>query len=368
MLSEKIQDDARHGIGGNNPPSDIEVFGDRMKEVYEDNFNFAEKLLAAEERIPAAVDNDIDAGKLGDYIKQLKNCDKSLNAARESEKEVYLKGTRMVDGFFNSYREKLKKLVEKAAQPLAEYQKRKEDEERRRREEEAEKKRLEAEAALRDAERKRKEAEEKERIAKEEAAKAAAEADRKRKEIEERAAAEKAEQQREIDRLNAEKAAAEKADKEKQAELKRQLDEANEKLKATKANEKAELKEVKADLEAHEDAAHELAKQAKADHRESNKLVDTAVRADKQATKLDALAEKSAAELSRVRGLEGSVATVSTMWVGDVIDREALDKAALWPHLKAEDIQIALNSWVKANPGQQMPGAFIREETKAVVR
>lgn len=355
-------------LGHNNPPSDIEVFGDRMKELYTDTFNFAERLLAAEDRIPSEVNDDVDAGKLGDFIKQLKNCDKSLNAARESEKEVYLKGSRMVDGFFNQYREKLKKLVEKAAGPLAEYQKRKEDEERRKKEEEAERKRQEAEAKLREEKRLREEAEAKRREAEELERKAREEAAAREAEIRRKAEEEKARQQAEIDRLKAEKEAQDKADKEKQAELKRQLDEANAKLKETAAQEKAQLKEVKQELEATEDLAQELNKQAKADQREANKALDGALRADKQAEKLDKLADKSAAELSRVRGMEGSVATVQTFWVGDVVDREKLDKSALWPHLKEEDIQIALNSWVKANPGKMMPGAFIREENKAVVR
>lgn len=100
-----MSEPAQATIGHNNPPSDMEVFSQRMKTVYQDTFDFAEKLLAAEERLPAEVTDDVTSGKLGDMIKQLKNCDKSLNAARTEEKELYLKGSRMVDGFFNGYRE-----------------------------------------------------------------------------------------------------------------------------------------------------------------------------------------------------------------------------------------------------------------------
>lgn len=360
--------DNEPGLGHNNPPSDIDIFAEKMRELYGDTFGFAERLLNAEERIPGDVDNDVDAGKLGDFIKQVKSCDKSLNAARTEEKEVYLKGSRMVDGFFNQWREKLAKLAEKAAVPLAAYQKRKEDEERRRREEEAARKREEAEAALREAQRKQKEAEEKERQAKEEAARIAREAEEKRKAIEAEAARKKAEQEAEIARLRAEKDAAEKADREKQAALKAELDAKEAELKAIRQQEREQVKEVKAIAEAAEDAAAELAKQAKADNREANRLIDAAARSEKQADKLEKLAEKSAADLSRVRGLEGSVATVETHWVGTVVDREALDIVALKSHFKDDDLQIALNSWVRANPGKQLAGAFIREENRAVVR
>lgn len=360
--------DTRLGIGGNNPPSDADVFEQKMREQYPETFSFAERLLKASDRIPTQVDDDDTAGKVSDFIKQVKSAQKSLDAARVEEKEVYVRGGRMVDGMFKNWTEKLKTLVNSAAEPLAEYQKKKEDEERRRREEEAQRKREEAEAALREAERKRKEAEEKERIAKEEQARAHAEAEARRKAIEEEAARKKAEQEAEIQRLKDEKAASEKADKEKQAELKRQLDEANEKLKATKSDEREQLKAAKQDANAAEDAAHELAKQAKSDNREANKLIDTAIRTDKQAEKLDKLANKDAADLARIRGREGSVATVQTLWVGTVTNREIIDLEALRQHFKDDDIQIALNSWVKANPGKQLRGAFIREENRAIVR
>lgn len=358
----------RHGIGGNNPPTDAEIFADKMRGIYDHTLSHAEKLIAAEDRIPEVINDDEMAGKVSDFIKQVKSCDKALDAAREGEKAPFLAASRMVDGFFNKFRDDLKKLSKKAADPLAAYQKKKEDEARREREEAAERKRLEAEATLREAERKRKEAEEKERLAREENERIQREAAARQKAIEDAAAAEKKRQEDEIARLKAEKDAQDKADKEKQAELKRQLEEANEKLKQVKAEEKAALKEVKAETEAAEDAVHEIAKQAKADNREANKLLDTAVRTDRQADKLDKLAGQSAAELARVRGSEGSIATVRTEWVATLTERDKLDLEALRQHISEDALQIAINSWAKANNGKHLRGAYCREENTAVVR
>jgi len=59
---------------------------------------------------------------------------------------------------------------------------------------------------------------------------------------------------------------------------------------------------------------------------------------------------------------------VQTTWVVTVHDRAALDLEALRHHFKDEDLQIAANSYGKANPGKPLRGALVHEETKAVVR
>jgi hypothetical protein len=150
--------------------------------------------------------------------------------------------------------------------------------------------------------------------------------------------------------------------------LKKQLAAAEKDLKTIDKEEKADMKEVKEEKAAIEDAALDLSRMARADQRESDKLLDAAVRTEKQADKFEKLSDASAADLARTRGDQGSLSTIRTEWVGTITDRLLLDKEGLWAHFKHDDLQIALNAWVKANPGKQMPGAFIREETKGITR
>lgn len=378
-------EETRHGLGGNNPPSDIDAFGQQILERYPEDFSKAKRLLEAEERLPAEVSDDETSGKLGDFIKQVKTAYKGLENIRSAEKEVYLEGGRKVDGFFKKHTDKLKSLVAKAEAVNAAYLQKKKDEEKRRLEEEAEKKRLEAEAQIREAQRKQREAEEKRKEAEAAERKAREEAEQREREIRAKAEEERKAKQAEIDRLEKEKADAEAdrkaakakedadaaelvAAKEREAALKKKLADAEKELKAVDKAEKAELKEVRADVAEIEDAALELSRQARQDQKESDKLLDAAVRTEKQADKFDKLSEASAADLARTRGDQGSLSTIRTEWVGTITNREKLDKEALWAHLKLEDIQIALNAWVKANPGKEMLGAFIRQETKAITR
>lgn len=356
---------AEGGMGHNNPPSDIDIFGEKVKEKYPEMFAFAERLLGSEERLPKEVNDDEVSGKVGDFVKQVQTAIKNLDAARKSEKEEYLEAGRRVDGFFKvKYIDKLTRLKDTIAQVNAAYLKRKEDEERRIREEKAEQLRLEAEEKLRLAREQEAEANRKREEAEAEQRRIAAEAEAREKAIREEAARKAATAQAEIDRLNAEKATQAKVDQETRDKLKAAQDQ----LKAVNAEAKADLKELKEETKEQMSEMSDLAKDAKGDMKESRKLLDDATRTDKQAEKMEKLAGVSAADLARTRGEGGSLSTIETKWVGTVTNREIIDMNSLRQHFKDDDIQIALNSWVKANPGKQMPGAFIREETKAVTR
>lgn len=369
-------------LGHNNPPSEQENFERQFKEKYPELFMFAERLLASEGRIPDTINDDENSGKLGDFIKQLKTANKNLDAARSSEKEFYLEGGRKVDGFFKRYMEKLQSLKERAEKINGFYLKQKEDEKRRQAEEEAARLKAEAEEKIAEAQRREKEAEEKRKEAEAERQRIQEEAERKQREIEAAAEAERKRQQAEIDaqkkaledavrkvreareQKERDDAALEQAKKEA-AEAKQGHKDAESRAKEIEREAREQKKELKTEVRAAESVVASLEKSAKLDVRESRKLLDEAIRTDKQAERMDNIAEASAANLVRVRG-EQSLSTARTEWVGTVVDRSALDKAALWPHLKAEDLQHALNAWVRANPGQRMPGAYIREETKAV--
>lgn len=375
----------RDGIGGNNPPSDIEAFGEKILERYPEDFAKAKRILETEERLPEEVNDDETSGKLGDFIKQAKTSYKGLENIRSAEKEVYLEGGKRVDGFFKKTTDKLKTLIAKAEAVNAVYLQAKKDEEKRRLEEEAEKKRLEAEAQIREAQKKQREADEKRKEAEAAQRKAEDDAAAREKEIREKAEADRKAKQAEIDALQKQKDQAEadrkaakdkeerdqaeiEAAKQREADLKKRLTAAQNYLKKVDKEEKADLKEVKQDLNDVEDAALDLSRMARADQKESDRLLDAAVRTEKQAEKFEKLSDASAADLARTRGDQGSLSTIRTEWVGTVTNREIIDRTALWAHLKLEDIQIALNAWVKANPGKQMPGAFIREETRGITR
>lgn len=360
-LKEERIIDSKH----NQPPSDQEILGEKLKEKYPEMFAFAERLLAAEERLPEEVNDDEASGKMGDFVKQVHTAYKNLDNARSSEKEFYLEGGRKIDGFFKTkYLTALETLKKKAEARNAIYLEKKKDLERRKREEEAERLRLAAEEKIREEQRLRREAEEKRREAEEATRKAQEEAAHREREIREAAEKERAAKQAEIDAMKKQRDEAERISKEER-EL---LGTAEEELKEAARREKEALKKVRAETAVIEDAAHDLMKSAKMDDRAANKVLDEANRTDKQAEKMEKLADASAADLARTRGVEGSLSTIKTGWVITVTDRNDLDVVQLLQHFKDEDLQIAANSWCKANPGQQLRGCYVREETRAVTR
>lgn len=143
-------------LGHNAPPPDLlvgEALRERLRDEYPDLIRRKDDLLAAANRMPDVTDGEI-AGKVSDFIVQLKACAKAADTARVGEKEPYLEGGRAVDGFFKSIISPLEEVEKKVKHSLTIYHREKEAEERRRRmeaeriaREEAEAKRLEAEAA-----------------------------------------------------------------------------------------------------------------------------------------------------------------------------------------------------------------------------
>lgn len=128
-------------IGGNKPPQS-EIFIN-LSERHNDLLTRRDDLLA--EELPAEIESDEMLGHVGDYVKQLDACLKGAETTRVSEKDVYLRGGREVDGFFGSI---LQPLVARKTNALArqgKYMRAKAEAERRRRLEEAERARREAE-------------------------------------------------------------------------------------------------------------------------------------------------------------------------------------------------------------------------------
>lgn len=99
----------------------------------------------------------------------------------------------------------------------------------------------------------------------------------------------------------------------------------------------------------------------------SEDALKEAVRMDEQATKSEKASEAKPAELARTRGDYGSLATLRTTWVGEIVDRRELDLAAIAPFLGLDVLQKAVNAFVKSG-GRDLRGAKIFEQSTAMVK
>jgi hypothetical protein len=78
-------------------------------------------------------------------------------------------------------------------------------------------------------------------------------------------------------------------------------------------------------------------------------------------------ANAKAADMSRVTGEYGSVASLRTTWEFEVTDFDTLDLETLRPFLHPTDVEKAVRGYVKSG-GRSLAGASIFEQTKTVVR
>lgn len=155
----------QRGIGDNRPPLD-DVLTLRLADDYAELTKQVSYLLASAAVLPEAIADERELEGVSNVIVAMRDAIARAEAARVAEKEPYLRGGQMIDGFFMTIREKLNAARLAVQRRVDEYQRRKVAEERERR-------RLEAERALR------------ERIEREEeAARLAAEAEQRRLEAE----------------------------------------------------------------------------------------------------------------------------------------------------------------------------------------
>jgi hypothetical protein len=143
--------DPRLGVGGNNPPTQAEILREQLEIEAEALMKRRDELLAAAERVPALIDNDELAGRVGDFVKQLTGAHKAAETARVAAKEPYLEETRVVDSLFRQITDPLARVKKAIEARLGVYLKQKADEERRQREEAARLAREKAEAEWRAA-------------------------------------------------------------------------------------------------------------------------------------------------------------------------------------------------------------------------
>ena len=131
------------------------------------------------------------------------------------------------------------------------------------------------------------------------------------------------------------------------------------------ARRRAEAEKLRQDAEAAAEAAAAL-ERAKMQP-EANKAFEQAQITEQAAAKVEASAMVKPAELSRSRSDAGAVASLRTVWVGELLDVGALDLETLRHHINPVDLQKAVNSFVRAG-GRELAGVKIFERSEAVVR
>ena len=153
--------DQTPGAGHNVPPGDD--LEERRRTIHDDLGSRFAALLANRDAVldecggvPDVIEDDETAGNVGDLIKKLNGYMREAEGSRKSEKEPYLEGGRLVDGFFNQITSKLKTSKTLIQGRLTQYQRMKAEEARRKAEEEARK--------AREAEERRRREEEEARI------------------------------------------------------------------------------------------------------------------------------------------------------------------------------------------------------------
>ena len=117
---------------GDNQPATLQ---DRFAGDYGDILARRDELLAAAERVPEEITDDVVAGNVSDFIKMITTCTKNAESHRVKEKEPFLEGGRQVDGWFKAIIEPLETIKKDVQARYTQYLRNKEEVERRAREE-----------------------------------------------------------------------------------------------------------------------------------------------------------------------------------------------------------------------------------------
>lgn len=119
----------RLAIGGNKPPSESEILQQRLA-----GYTKEEALINSliSQPVPNEISDDVEAGKLADFIKSLKSARATVEKIFKDEKEPFLAATKVADGWKNAKWAKIDDCVVKATKPILAWNKKKEDAERAR--------------------------------------------------------------------------------------------------------------------------------------------------------------------------------------------------------------------------------------------
>lgn len=369
-------DDAgRHGIGGNNPPSPIEMRRAELQANHKPVTDRFAELMGMLDRLPEHM-NDEWEDKITEAIKSCTKFSRNCEVTRLDANEPYRALIAATDAFFKAMSDKVDALKDKMnVEYLTPYKQAKADAEKRRREEEARKAKAKADEeerarraeAARLAEIKRKEDEarrEAERVERERRAEEQRIKDEAKREIE-RAEAAKREarrlEQEAKDKKDREAAEAAKAEKAK-------ADQAIADAKAKRDREAAEAK-AKATREA-EDAAAEI-ERTKADRKEQERVAaearDRAAVSTQRANATNKAAQAKASEMSRKRTDLGALGSLRTVYEHEVTDPAAVPRL----YLSVNDGAIAAAVKAATVDGKcslRIPGVRIYPKTDSVVR
>lgn len=139
------------------------------------------------------------------------------------------------------------------------------------------------------------------------------------------------------------------------------IEDANRKA-AAEAAAAAERARKPENVQAHEEKAEHHAALA------NETQIDARLAAMKAGQAVAATAVKTS-DLVRTRFDGGAMVTSRQVPVVEIVDRDRLDMAKLWPHLKDEHVLAALKEWAKTN-GHKTPmaGALIEMRDEAVIR
>ncbi len=116
-------------IGGNNPPSEIEILKQRLESHIKE-----EKLIndLVARVIPNEIISDENAGEIADHIKSLKSARATVEKIFKSEKEPFFEACKIADAWKNARWLKIDDCVVKASKPILAWNKKKEDAEKAR--------------------------------------------------------------------------------------------------------------------------------------------------------------------------------------------------------------------------------------------
>ena len=374
-------------LGHNNPP---ETIADELSIAHKSDLDLKAELLEAYKTAPERIDDDLTQTKAAELIKKTRALEIKLDRACDAAKLPFEDKVKAIRGFFRVAIDPLEKARKALNEKSQDYLQRKAEAEKRRLAEEEEKRRAAAAEALRLAQEAEKAktastaaAQDAARLAEEAAqAKAAASSEQesaaadltaaKAKHARVKAdmlayAAEVAIRAKAGDPIEDDVKAAKKAEFEGLlADARAKVDAADAALKA--ARERAIAAKQEADRLERERA--EAERKARAAERERTAALNDAVREEKAADKIAAKIEGPEADLARTRSLHGAVSTLERRWTWAVVDRNLLDKDALWPFLHGDAIEIALGKWALSQPEdkRRMAGAKIEQETNAQVR
>jgi hypothetical protein len=102
----------------NSPPSELEILQENLTTRYVHLMRDADAKEKLSQKIPAQFTAQNEADFVSDYIAEIGQLQKSLEAARKEEKEPFLRQGQAVDEFFKDYKDKLEDAAGKAKIPL----------------------------------------------------------------------------------------------------------------------------------------------------------------------------------------------------------------------------------------------------------